>query len=56
MYLYLFIYLFIFYLCVMCGLALCKVSLQVISPRMIVHCKHLGPLILLVYTKICKIV
>ena len=61
MYLYIFfhilIYLFIylFFILASCSLGLYKVSLQVVSPRMIFHCKYLALLFLLVYTKICKI-
>ena len=43
-----------YFIFVLCGLGLYKVSLQVVSPHMIFHCKYLAILFLLVYTKICK--
>ena len=58
LFIYLFIYLFtylyfsLFFIFALCGLGLYKVFLEVVSPRMILHCKYLAILVLLVYTEI----
>ena len=52
---YLYIYLFIHFSSTYVLLALYKVSLQLVSLYMIFHFKYLAILLLLVHTKICKI-